>query len=112
MAENENFTIEKARGGTIVVTVTGVTSWTGILAKLVASEGFGVTTPDISLTGIIDPVTNKISFSFTQSHTELLTSDLFHFEVILYKSDGSFGPRNCTKGMLTLEEVILENPNA
>jgi hypothetical protein len=110
MAVIKNFKIEKARVGTIRVTVSGVTDWTGLSAKLIAGNNYEETDPEISLSGSINPATNIITFFLDFEDTDsLIVDDALYYEVVIYNSDKSV-LANCTMGTITVNPVVKIDP--
>jgi hypothetical protein len=108
MATEQNIVITKGSTGTIVVTVTGVSSWTGLLAKLFASDVRG-NAPVITLTGVIDGANNKITFTYAYSDTASLTKSPLHYDVIIYKTDKSY-IKTTNYGLLGLATPVKLDP--
>ena len=109
MASNVDISVRKGRTGAIVVTVTGVDSWTDLLSKLIASKPLGKTTPDIELEGTIDTDANTITFD----HLHATTSDLkiggYQYQTTIYKADKTY-LKEVTYGILEIKEVPRVDP--
>lgn len=108
MAEIENLRIEQGRSGSVVVTITGVTDWTGIVAKLFAAASYG-SSPVMTLTGSINDQTDVVTFDYSHSDTKELSLKRYYYEVVLYKADKS-EVKTSTIGILTVDPVIVVDP--
>jgi hypothetical protein len=108
MATEQNFSIEKGRTGNIVVTVTGVSSWTGINAKLFATDVKG--NPILmTLIGTIDAPNNKITFPYLYADTANITQDNLYYEVVIYKTDKTY-VKTTDYGLINLETGVKLDP--
>lgn len=110
MATLQNFSITKGRTHTLIVTVTGVTSWTDLKAKLVAAkepEGTAV----IEEAGEIDSENETLTFTLSFDDVKRLSSPAYKYEVILYKDDKSF-VKTVTYGTMRIEASIVLDPTA
>jgi hypothetical protein len=108
MAKLQNFSIDKGRTGTIVVTVTGVSIWTGLIAKLFATDAKGGAIL-MTLTGTIDEGQNKISLSYTHNDTKDITLLGLYYEIVIYKEDRSY-IKSTNYGMLNILPVVKTDP--
>jgi len=108
MATNTNFTIRKGRTGTIILTVTGVSSWTDLKAKLIASKTNGGII-NISLTGVIDAENNIITFTYTHDTTKGLAVYNYYYEIVLYKEDKTY-LKSINYGLIYIEDVVKIDP--
>ena len=110
MATELNFSIKKGRTCTIQVPITGITIWTGIIAKLFASKEMEQSASDIIIVGTIDTPSNTASFSFAGTDTENLDIQTsLYYDVDLYKADGSY-IKTCTKGLLHIAASVKIDP--
>jgi hypothetical protein len=110
MAIIKNFKIEKARVGTIRVTVSGITDWTGLVSKLFAGNNFEETDPEMALDGSIDPAADTITFFLDFEDTDaLIVDDVLNYEVVIYNADKSV-LANCTMGSITVNPVVKIDP--
>jgi hypothetical protein len=109
MATHQDFSIRKGRTGTIVVTITGITIWTDLLAKLIANEEMDASAPDIELIGTIDPVLNTATFSYTKDDTKNITASSLYYQVTIYKADGSY-IKDSNYGLLNIAPVVKIDP--
>lgn len=110
MATEQNFSITKGRTGTIIATITGVASWTGINARLVASRDYEGT-PAIDLDGEIDEVNNQITFTYTFSDTKDLDYTSYVYEIIIYKDDKSYIKR-ALYGTISINRSVVIDPTS
>lgn len=104
MATIENIVITKGRTVAISVTVTGITDWTGLSAKLYAAKTYGGTLV-LDLTGVITAVDDKIDFSYTHDDTKNITSDRYYYEIVVLKEDLTV-VTNVTIGNLVLQDAV------
>lgn len=109
MATIENISIEKARTIDLVITVTGIDDWTGLLSKLYVSSTFETTSPIISKVGNIDTENNQITFSLEYSDTSILDAKAYIYEVVVYNASKQF-VRNTNKGQIEIIDVIKKDP--
>jgi hypothetical protein len=110
MATQTNFSIRKGRTCTIVVTITGITIWTDLIAKLVAAYDMESSVLDIELTGYIDPVAGTATFNFTPESTEELEAQTsLRYEVTIYKTDGSY-VKDSNYGLLNIAPAVKIDP--
>jgi hypothetical protein len=108
MALIMNVTLEQGRTETIVVTIEGITDWTGLKAKLIAALTFGGT-PLITLVGRMYPATNQVSFGTAYTDTATLTDRTLKYEVVIYNDSKSF-VQDVTYGILQLKEMVKIDP--
>lgn len=96
--------MQRARTGDIEVTVSNVENWDGLLAKLYVAEDYSE--PEVfGLNGVIDTNLGVITFSYTINDSQLLTSNRYVFEVVLYNDDKSFA-QTTTRGTVIVEPII------
>lgn len=111
MATEQHFSIRKGRTCTVVVTITGVSDYTGLVAKLFADVDMGVSAPQIVLTGTIAPAQNTASFDFADDTTAPLEAQSsLRYEVSLFKADGSY-IKDTNYGLINIGPVVNEHPN-
>jgi hypothetical protein len=111
MATEQNFSIRKGRTCTVTVTITGVSVWTDLVARLFADYDLEVSAPLIVLTGTINQGNSTASFDFTNQTTlELVAQSSLRYEVGLYKSDGSY-IKDTNYGLIHIGPVVKEHPN-
>ena len=108
MAITSDITIEKGRTGTIEVTVSGIDTWAGMLAKLCASEKLG-DDPVINLTGTIESTNNLVIFTYNLESTKDLEAKRYYYEIIIYNASKEF-INTTNNGILNLTEAILIDP--
>jgi len=111
MATKQDINIRKGRTESFVVTVTGVSSWTNLLSKLFASKKLEQTTPDITLTGVIDTDANTITFTFLYATTASLKAGGYQYIVTIYKADKTY-VREPNYGILSIDEVPKVDPTS
>ena len=109
MAVEQNFTIRRGRTSTIVVTVTGISTWTGLVAKLFASENFEDSSPTLVLTGTVDAVLNTVTFALTNAATKDITVTQLYYEITIYKADKSY-LKDSNYGLIYIAPVVKEDP--
>jgi hypothetical protein len=108
MATHQDFSVSRGRTGTIIVTVTGVSSWVGLVAKLFATDAIG-NAPLITITGTIDGAQNKITFSYVATDTDEIEQSSLYYEIVLYNVGRSY-VKTTDYGLLNIAEVIKIDP--
>lgn len=110
MATEQNFSIRKGRTCTITVDIVGVSVWTDIVAKLFADYDIEASDPILQVTGTIDPVLNKATFTIVSDDTnELDAQTSLRYEVVLYKTDGSY-VKDSNYGLLNIAPAVKIDP--
>lgn len=104
----QNIKIARARTGDIIVTVSDITNWTGLLAALYIATDTDSTVL-ISLTGTIDTVANTITFSYVKEETALLTANRYLYEVVLYDQTLTI-VKTTTRGVVIVEPILQLTP--
>ncbi len=111
MATEKNISIRQGRTTTIVTTVTGISDWTGMVAKFVVETLDTEAEEKIDLAGSIDAGSNKVTFAITHDHTKDLDPGDYGYEIIIYKADKSY-IQEPNYGKLKIREVLLIDPTA
>lgn len=90
MATNKNFELRQGRTGNILATITGISDWTDILARMFITKGLNPPSEKLELVGVVDVSANKITFPYTFDNTDALKADTYAYEIILYKADKTY----------------------
>ena len=104
MATHEDISIDRGRTGTIEVTVTGITNWAAMNARLFAGTTVDGT-PLITLTGTIDSSFDIVSFTYTPATTADITDKFLYYEVAFYNDADTF-IENAAYGIMHLHNVV------
>ena len=83
-ATEVNIHIRKARTVTLTITVTGISSWTGLAAKFFYSKNRPDSTPT-EIVCTITPAENKVAVVFEPDDTKDLT-DFYYHELLVYNT--------------------------
>ena len=110
MATESNFSIRRGRTGTITVTVTGVSDWNNMIAKLYAYSDQESSSVDMVLTGTCDGPNNKITFNYSHSDTKVLMKSSYYYDITIYKADYSY-VKDVNYGLIYIEPVAKRNPS-
>lgn len=100
----DNIEIGKNRTGEIKVTVTGITDWTGLSSKFIASVDYG-SEPLITLEGVINEPSNEITFTYLVATTADLTVSRLKYEVVIYNAAKTLA-KTATNGILTIAPSV------
>ena len=111
MATEQNFTIRKGRTGNVVVTVSDITNWTGLLAKLYIYDEIEQSSVVLTLTGTIDAPNNKVTFPYTHTDTDDLEGGKsYYYDVTIYNATNTY-VKDSNYGLIYVAPVAQVSPN-
>jgi len=102
-ATEVNIHIRKARTVTLTITVTGISSWTGLAAKFYYSKNRPDTAAK-SITCTITPAENKVAVVFVSADTKDLT-DFYYHELLVYNTTSNW-QKDIMHGKLIIGSVV------
>jgi hypothetical protein len=108
---NQDFNIKRGRVYDILVTVSGIGSWTDLIMKMYIRKKWSSSTPDLTLTGSVNESTSVITFPITAAQSAGLDVETYKQEVVIYKADKTvvYDPID---GNVNVNDAIVVDPTA
>lgn len=102
------YRIKKGRTYNLIVVVSGIGDWTGLLSKLYMRDAASGD-PDLTLVGSINDDNNTITYPITAANSSSLALGVYNFEIVIYNADKSivYAP---IEGLIIVNDTLKEDP--